>query len=556
MDKSSFRKTNRLYQRVFFHITSTNMLHMTYRILSIIFFLALFSALAHTQSVEDAPIINEGDGPYTQLIIRGATLINSTGAPPIGPVDIIIEQDRIVDVKVVGYPGVEINNKKRPQLKEGGREIQAEGYYVLPGLVDMHGHIGGRWQGAGGEYVFKLWMAHGITTIRDPSCGNGLDWVLRHKELSEQNKITAPRIEAYTVFGQGELDPISTPEQVRTWVRSNAQKGADGIKFFGLPPKLFAAALDENKKLGLRSACHHAQLEVARWNVVNSARAGLTSMEHWYGLPEALFEDRTIQDYPLDYNYQNEQDRFGEAGRLWKQAAKPYSDHWNNVMNELIELDFTLDPTFNIYEASRDLHRARRAEWHDNYTLPSLWRFYQPSKISHGSYWHFWGTEEEVSWRQNYNLWMTFINEYKNRGGRVTAGSDSGFIFQLYGFAYIRELELLREAGFHPLEVIRAATLNGAEALGLDDEIGSIEVGKKADIIIIDENPLQNLKVLYGTGAIKLTEDNKVIRAGGVKYTIKDGIIYDAKKLLADVKAIVDKAKSEETYEIKQPGIE
>ena len=64
---------------------------------------------------------------------------------------------------------------------------------------------------------------------------------------------------------------------------------------------------------------------------------------------------------------------------------------------------------------------------------------------------------------------MEFINEYKNRGGRVTAGSDSGFIFQLYGFAYIRELELLREAGFHPLEVIRAATLNGAEALGMDN---------------------------------------------------------------------------------------
>ncbi len=505
--------------------------------------------------VPEAPLVEEGDGPYNQLIIRGATLINSTGAPPIGPVDIVIEDDRITNIQTVGYPGVEIDSSRRPQLKEGGKEINAEGQFVLPGFVDMHGHIGGRWQGAGAEYVFKLWMAHGITTIRDPSCGNGLDWVLKHKQLSEENKITAPRIEAYTAFGMGELDPISTPEQVRAWVRSNAAKGADGIKFFGLPPKLFEAALDENKKLGLRSACHHAQLEVARWNVVHSARAGLTSMEHWYGLPEALFTDRTIQDYPLDYNYQNEQHRFGEAGRLWRQAAEPHSDHWNKVMNELIALDFTLDPTFNIYEASRDLHRARRAEWHEDYTLPSLWRFYQPSKISHGSYWHFWGTEEEVDWRNNYQLWMTFINEYKNRGGRVTAGSDSGFIFQLYGFAYIRELELLREAGFHPLEVIRSATLSGAEALGLDDEIGSVEVGKKADLIIIDENPLQNLKVLYGTGAIKLTEDNEVIRAGGVKYTVKDGVVYDAKQLLADVKRIVDKAKAEEDFEILQPGI-
>jgi imidazolonepropionase-like amidohydrolase len=69
---------------------------------------------------------------------------------------------------------------------------------------------------------------------------------------------------------------------------------------------------------------------------------------------------------------------------------------------------------------------------------------------------------------------MTFINEYKNRGGRVTAGSDSGFIYQLYGLGYIRELKLLRKAGFYPLEVIRAATLNGAEALGWDDKIGSL----------------------------------------------------------------------------------
>ncbi len=505
--------------------------------------------------VPEAPIAQEGKGPYSQLIIRGVTLINSTGAPPIGPVDIVIENNIIKNISTVGYPGVEIDSSRRPKLNPDGYEIDASGQYVLPGFVDMHGHIGGRWQGAGGEYVFKLWMAHGITTVRDPSCGNGLEWVLKHKKLSEENRITAPRIQAYTAFGMGSHTPISTPEAARDWVRENAENGADGIKFFGLPPDIFEAALEENKKLGKRSACHHAQLEVARWNVVHSARAGLTSMEHWYGLPEALFEDRTIQDYPLDYNYQNEQHRFGEAGRLWKQAAKPFTPHWNKVLDELVELDFTIDPTLNIYEASRDLHRARRAEWHEDYTLPSLWRFYQPSKISHGSYWHFWGTEEEVDWKENYQLWMTFINEYKNRGGRVTTGSDSGFIFQLYGFAYIRELELLREAGFHPLEVIRSATLNGAEALGMDHEIGSIEVGKKADLIVIEENPLQNLKVLYGTGAIKLTDENEVVRVGGVKYTIKDGIVYDAKALLQDVKDMVDAVKEEEGFEILQPGI-
>ena len=136
----------------------------------------------------------------------------------------------------------------------------------------------------------------------------------------------------------------------------------------------------------------------------------------------------------------------------------------------------------------------------------------------------------------------------------ATAGSDSGFIFQLYGFAYIRELELLREAGFHPLEVIRAATLNGAEALGMDNEIGSIEIGKKADFVLIEENPLENLKVLYGTGAIKLDKDNNVIRVGGVKYTIRDGIVYNSKLLLEDIKKRVRDRKDELNYEIYQPG--
>ncbi len=150
---------------------------------------------------------------------------------------------------------------------------------------------------------------------------------------------------------------------------------------------------------------------------------------------------------------------------------------------------------------------------------------------------------------------MTFVNEYKNRGGRVTTGSDSGFIFQLYGFAYIRELELLREAGFHPLEVIRSATLNGAEALGMADKIGSVEVGKQADFVIVAENPLQNFKVLYGTGAVRLTAENEVVRAGGITYTISNGVIYDAKGLLAKVRTMVKEAKEKEGFELKQPGI-
>ena len=149
---------------------------------------------------------------------------------------------------------------------------------------------------------------------------------------------------------------------------------------------------------------------------------------------------------------------------------------------------------------------------------------------------------------------MSFINVFKNRGGRVTVGTDAGFIYQLYGFSYVRELELLREAGFHPLEVVRSATLYGAQALGMEKDLGSVEPGKLADFVIIDSNPLENLQVLYGTGAIVLNEKNEVVRKGGVKYTIKDGIVYDAKKLLADVRKIVDDEKARTGIKITQPG--
>jgi hypothetical protein len=517
---------------------------------------AIFPFKAFSQIIP-APDRREGDGPYGRLILRGVTLIDGTGSPPLGPVDVVIQQNRIAEIKVVGYPGLKIKEENRPKAGPNDKVMELEGHYLLPGLIDMHGHIGGIGQGTPAEYVFKLWLAHGITTIKDPSSGNGLSWVLDHKQKSAANIITAPRILAYTAFGQGASRPITNAAEARAWVNENSRKGADGIKFFGAKPEVMQAALEENKRIGLRSSMHHAQLDVARWNVLHSARAGLTTMEHWYGLPEALFEDRTIQDYRLDYNYQNEQHRFAEAGKLWKQAAKPHSPHWNKVMQELLDLDFTIDPTFNIYEANRDLMRARRAEWHEEYTLPTLWRFYKPNRESHGSYWFDWTTEEEIQWKENYMLWMAFVNEYKNRGGRVTAGSDSGFIYQLYGFSYIRELELLREAGFHPLEVIRAATMHASEAIGMAQEIGTVEVGKLADLLVVAENPLQNLKVLYGTGAIRIDDENEPVRVGGVKFTIKDGIVYDSKQLLLDVRTMVQAHKNrEEARKLTQPGLD
>ena len=157
-----------------------------------------------------------------------------------------------------------------------------------------------------------------------------------------------------------------------------------------------------------------------------------------------------------------------------------------------------------------------------------------------------WGTEDETAWKYNYALWMHFVNDFKNAGGRVAAGADSGFIYSVYGFGYIRELELLREAGFLPLEVLSAATLNGAELLGIADSTGSVEVGKKADLIIAYTNPLQNFKTLYGSGHYRLNMDTNTPEfATSLRYTLKDGIVFDAQQLLADVRDLVSGANGE-----------
>lgn len=479
---------------------------------------------------------DEARGPFDRLLIRNAMVIAGSGAPPIGPVHIDIHGDRIVDIHS-GHSAI---------APEGAEIIDVDGAYVLPGFVDAHVHLGTPSHAPAGaltdpEYVLKLWLAHGVTTVRDVGAVMGLNWTLEHRERAAAGEISAPRMRVHAMFPPS----TATAEQARDWVRAVRKKGADGVKFRGARPEPFAAAMEEAKRLGMKTSYHHAQLSVVQTNVLDSARLGLDSMEHWYGLPEAMFEDRVIQDYPLDYNYANEQDRFGEAGRLWLQAAAPGSDTWKNTIAELVDLDFTLSPTFTIYEANRDLMRARNADWMAEYVPPYMAGAFEADPDIHGSYFFDWTSAHEIAWKRNFERWMTFVNDYKNAGGRVVTGSDAGFIYKVYGFAYIRELELLQEAGFHPLEVIKAATLDGAELLGLDHEIGTVEIGKKADLVIVDENPLANFKLLYGTGHQRLNPDTRQPeRIGGVRYTIRDGIVFDAPKLLEQVRAIVARDKA------------
>ncbi len=491
---------------------------------------------------------DRGQGPFRRLVLRGATVIDGTGAPPWGPVDIAVENGRIVELKGVGSPTTPVDQLSTSSwIAAGDHEIDCYGKFVTPGFVDCHAHIG--WPAhaevgpsAPADYVYKLWLAHGVTTVREMGGFNGLGWSLDQKAKAERHEIAAPRIVAHAYFPavNDMLKTIHTPEEARAWIHRLKARGADGVKFFGASPLIMKAALEACAEVDLKSGCHHAQQAVSRLNALTSARMGLTSAEHYYGLPEALFEDRIVQDFAADYNYANEYFRFSAAGQTFAQGAQPGSAKWDAVQAEFLALGFSFVPTFGIYDANRDLMRARRADWHDAYTWKDLWRFFEPSASGHGAYWYRWSTTNEVEWKRNYQTWMRFINEYKNRGGRVGVGSDSGFIFQTYGFGYVRELELLQEAGFHPLEVLRAATSEGAALMGLEAEIGRVDVGFVADLLVHDFNPLTDFKLLYGTGSMRLNETTGEVKwPRCLRHTIKGGVVYDVEELLADVRKIV-----------------
>jgi hypothetical protein len=294
--------------------------------------------------------------------------------------------------------------------------------------------------------------------------------------------------------------------------------------------------LDEAHRAGLPVA-HHAGVEET--NAWDDVRFGTRSIEHWYGVPDAALPDGR-QNFPSGYNYNDEVDRFRWAGRLWREADPALL---GKVLQAMVDSGVAWNPTLVIYEASRDLQRAQGQPWFRDYLHPTLEEYFKPNPANHGSYFIGWSSTDEAYWKENYRIWMAALREFARRGGIIGAGEDAGFIYQLYGFGLIRELELHQEAGFHPLKVIQHATGNNARILGMADRIGRVRVGHLADLIVVNGNPLEDLKVLYPTGTTTI-RNGAAVPSGGVEWTIKDGIPYHGPTLLREVKAIVSAARA------------
>jgi imidazolonepropionase-like amidohydrolase len=459
---------------------------------------------------------------YDRLVIRNVVVIDGKGTPARGPQDIVVEGNKIAAVRGA--------NTRPDAYKNEKHVLDGTGMYLLPGLINSHVHIQDERAGVPQpfEYEYKVWLSCGITTVRDVGSDTAKTLVERRK--SQEGTIVAPRLYIYMVAGG------ATPEEGRKAVRAIKEQGGDGVKIFGMDRDIMAAIVDESKKLGLMVA-HHVGVEET--DARDVAAFGVSTLEHWYGIPDAALKGS--QNFPPSYNYNNESDRFRWAGRLWREADPVKLDA---VLTEMIAKGVAWIPTFSTYEACRDMTRARNLPWFKEYLHPTLEDYFKPSPARHGAFSWGWSTEDEIAWKENYRIWMKAVRDFADKGGLVGAGDDAGFIYTLYGFTYLSELELLQEAGFHPIDVIQCATGNNAKIMGLESELGRVRQGFLADLILIDENPLANLKYLYPTGVLDIKDGKDVIR-GGIKWTIKDGIVYSTPKLMQDVKDMVSKARTE-----------
>ena len=435
------------------------------------------------------------------IVIRGGTLIDGTGGPPLPNAVVVIRGNRIETVSRNGqasYPA-------------GARVLEADGKFIVPGLMDAHCHYQ--------DWMPELMLNYGVTSVFE--IGGGGAWGLAQRQAVARGKIPGPRIfvavgsiagariaaVSSTAGAGGALSNrqvIGTAAQASEVARRFIDAGADMVKVHRGPPlEVYRAAIDEAHRAGLPVVVQPLGPTVyAREAVL----AGADILEHAAGVGYSIAKD------PAKW------EGFGTTIEVHSIDPTPFADMDDAKAQELIRLmvdrNVYLEPDF--IAVGRGFQAGRRKfELQDYRLLQDPGLAYVPEsrrlKIL-GTYREF-DELDPAEWElrhKGYLNMLRFIKMFVDAGGKVMSGTDTGG-WAIPGIGLHHELEILvEEAGLTPMQAIVAATRNPAEGFRVLDQVGTIEAGKLADLVVVNADPLQSIGNLQQ-----------------IEWVIKDGNLID-----------------------------
>ncbi len=392
----------------------------------------------------------------TISVLAGPIIIDGTGDPPKPNAVIIINGNRIAAITnetdyLDRYYSLVNNETTRVNV------LNLTGRYIIPGLFDMHAHVAGvrknSYNQNFSETALNMLLDYGVTTIRNPGGPTNESIALKHNvsegiidgpEIFTAGRLlNGPRIAIPFVEKQ-----ISNEEEAREEVRYQAAAGVDYVKLYvGLPPNLVKAAIDEAHSQGIRVIGH---LYMTSWT--DAAKLGIDALTHGVPVNPSLLPSGDKREQFLE-NGGGPFDHF-----LWLDLVDLNSTEIREMINALVENDIPVDPTLGIYEAMLK----------DD-------GFYDP--------------QNQLRWAKVLQLTKIMYDS----GVQILSGSDIPNFGLVPGASLHNELQLLAQTGIKPLEVIEIATRNGAEALGINDIVGTIQPEKQADMVVLSANPLENI---------------------------------------------------------------
>ncbi len=407
------------------------------------------------------------------LIIHDLTVIDATGAPAKPHQTVIVENGKIaaIDNSGMGFAG-----------KLAGKHVDGSGKFLIPGLWDMHVHmVFGDWFPHGKEITLPLFIANGITSVRD--MGGELEVLQQWRNEISDGKLIGPRI----VMSGPMLDgpqprfpssiAIKTPEDGRRAVDDLKRRGADFIKLQSLIPREAVLAIaDEAKKQGITFVGHVPDSVRAS----EASNAGQKSFEHLIG----IFEGSS----PLE-------DEFIKGAKSEKQFLSTYDPKRAEALFALLAKNHTWQCPTLVWERGgnlidqTDFAADTRAKYVLAYWKDVTWKRFT-NEIEHD-----FNTDDLATRKRFVEKELEVVKAMHDAGISFLAGTDTPpgvYIFP--GFSLHEELQRFVAAGFTPMEALQTATLNPAKFFGMEDLLGTIEKGKFADLVLLNANPLDDIR--------------------------------------------------------------